>query len=70
VRGLYAWLGQEVSPAFADAMATWWESNSAAERMTKPDPAKFGLDFDQVRAQFADYLTHMETWAPFHEAVA
>lgn len=70
VRGLYAWLGQEVSPAFADAMTAWWESNQQAERMSKPDPSKFGLDFDQVRAQFADYLKHMETWAPFSETAA
>lgn len=68
VRGLYAWLGQEVSPAFERAMAAWWESNSAAERMAKPDPARFGLDFDVIRKQFADYLRHMETWAPFREA--
>lgn len=70
VRGLYAWLGQDVSPAFADAMAAWWDSNRAAERMSKPDPARFGLDFDAVRAQFADYLKHMETWAPFDENAA
>lgn len=70
VRGLYAGLGQKISPAFADAMAAWWESNSAAERMTKPDPAKFGLDFNRVRDQFADYLAHMQTWAPFDEAAA
>ncbi|MCJ2185556.1 sulfotransferase family protein [Novosphingobium beihaiensis] len=70
VRGLYAWLGQDVSPAFAEAMRAWWESNQSAERMTKPDPSKFGLDFDAVRAQFADYRTHMETWAPFHETAA
>lgn len=70
VRGLYAWLGQEVSPAFEQAMATWWASNNEAERMVKPDPAKFGLDFEHVRGQFADYLKHMETWAPFHETAA
>ncbi|MCJ2179223.1 sulfotransferase family protein [Novosphingobium album (ex Hu et al. 2023)] len=70
VRGLYAWLGQEVSPAFADAMSAWWESNQSAGRMSKPDPSKFGLDFDAVRAQFAGYLKHMETWAPFSETAA
>lgn len=64
VRALYAWLGEAVSPAFADAMATWWTSNSAAERMAKPDPAQFGLQPDAVRAHFADYLRHMDRWAP------
>lgn len=64
VRALYAWLGKDVSPAFARAMAQWWTSNSAAERMAKPDPAQFGLEAGTVRAHFADYLTHMERWTP------
>lgn len=63
VRRLYDWLGETVSPAFAQAMATWWESNTAAERMAKPDPARFGLDPQAVRARFADYLNHMDQWA-------
>lgn len=70
VRGLYRWLGQEVSGEFAAAMQAFWEDNAARERMVKPDPAKFGLDFDQVRRQFADYLKHMEHWAPFDERAA
>lgn len=65
VRGLYRWLGQEVSIEFAAAMQAFWEDNAARERMAKPDPSKFGLDFDQVRRHFADYLTHMERWASF-----
>ncbi|EZP81378.1 sulfotransferase [Novosphingobium resinovorum] len=63
VRRLYDWLGETVSPAFAQAMAIWWESNTAAERMAKPDPARFGLDPQAVRARFADYLNHMDQWA-------
>ncbi|WP_285020112.1 sulfotransferase [Novosphingobium sp. fls2-241-R2A-195] len=63
VRRLYDWLGETISPAFAQAMATWWESNTAAERMAKPDPARFGLDPQAVRARFADYLNHMDQWA-------
>lgn len=68
VERLYAWLGEEVSPEFRQAMASWWEGNSAAERMAKPDPALFGLDFAAVRTRFADYLTHMDRWAPYAEA--
>lgn len=68
VRGLYAWLGQEVSQEFAAAMQAFWEDNSAKERMVKPEPAKFGLDMDEVRTHFTRYLRHMETWAPFSEA--
>lgn len=70
VSGLYRWLGQEVSAEFADAMRTFWEDNSARERMTKPDPSKFGLDIGAVRQHFADYLAHMERWAPFDETAA
>ena len=70
VSGLYRWLGQEVSHEFAEAMQAFWQDNAAKERMVKPDPAKFGLDFDQVRQQFADYLRHMERWAPFDETAA
>jgi hypothetical protein len=64
VRALYAWLGETVSPAFAQAMAAWWAANDSAERMAKPDPAQFGLEPGAVRARFADYLTHMDRWAP------
>lgn len=63
VRGLYAWLGEDVSPAFAEAMARWWASNAQAERMAKPEPALFGLDPDEVRAGFADYLDFMDARA-------
>lgn len=68
VRALYAWLGEDVSPAFEQAMAAWWASNSEAERMVKPDPAKFGLDAEAVRTRFADYLDHMDRWAPRAQA--
>ncbi|MDE8650127.1 sulfotransferase family protein [Novosphingobium album (ex Liu et al. 2023)] len=68
VRGLYAWLGEDVSPVFAERMASWWRENDARERAEKPDPAKFGLDFATVRTDFAEYLSRMEKWAPFSEA--
>ena len=63
VRRLYGWLGEEVSPAFEQAMAAWWRSNTATERMAKPDPARFGLDPQAVRARFSEYLDHMGRWA-------
>ncbi|HUD30669.1 MAG TPA: sulfotransferase [Novosphingobium sp.] len=68
VRALYAWLGEDVSTRFSEAMAAWWASNTAAERMAKPDPARFGLDAGAVRAHFADYLRHMDRWVPRAEA--
>lgn len=68
VRGLYDWLGEEVSPEFETRMAEWWKQNEQRERSEKPDPARFGLDFGEVRQRFANYLDHMKTWAPYSEA--
>lgn len=45
-------------------MQAWWDSNNTGDRPAKPDPAKFGIDFGEVRGKFADYLQHMERWAP------
>lgn len=70
VRGLYAWLGQDVSPEFAEAMDTWWKSNDERERYEKPDPSVFGIDYDKVRAEFAPYLERMEKWAPYPKVAA
>lgn len=64
VRGLYAWLGEDVSDQFAQNMAAWWAQNDERERVAKPDPAKFGLDPDEVRATFSNYVGHMAHWAP------
>ena len=63
VRGLYAWLGEEVSPEFEAAMASWWaENNARREPAPKPNPASFGVDLDEVRGLFADYRRRMEQW--------
>jgi len=70
VRALYAWLGQDVSQEFADAMDAWWKSNDERERFEKPDPSVFGIDYDRVRAEFAPYLARMDKWAPYPRAAA
>jgi hypothetical protein len=70
VRGLYDWLGQKVSPEFAEAMDEWWKQNDERERYEKPDPALFGIDFDKVRREFAPYLDRMEKWAPYPKVAA
>ena len=62
VRGLYDWLGVPVTDLFADNMARWWAENDLREREEKPDPALFGLDYDEVRGKFAEYLGRMEKW--------
>ena len=68
VTGLYRWLGDEVTPAFATAMGRWWAQNDARERAAKPEPTVFGLDPLRVDAAFADYMAHMRRWAPPNEA--
>jgi hypothetical protein len=62
IHGLYAWLGEDIAPEFSAAMAAWWAHNDQRERIAKPDPAAFGLEPADVRAQFADYLAHMNRW--------
>lgn len=68
VRGLYRWLGEEITPAFELRMKAFWEENEARETFEKPDPAVFGLDNDDLRARFAPYLERMERWAPWPKA--
>jgi len=60
VRGLYAWLGEPISDEFECRMRDWW-AEAAAERepSTHADPVAFGIDFDQVRPLFADYVARM-----------
>lgn len=63
VRGLYNWLGEEVSPEFEANMAAWWEENTAnREPSEKPDPAMFGIDLDEVSALFAEYRERSRQW--------
>jgi len=68
VRGLYDWLGEEVTPAFEEGMKAFWEENEARETYEKPDPSVFGLKDDDVRARFAPYLERMKGWAPWPKA--
>jgi len=63
VEKLYAWLGEPVTPEFEAGMRRWWKEN--AENRTPnihPDPATFGIDLDQVRPLFADYVERMNKW--------
>jgi Sulfotransferase family len=60
VRGLYAWLDEPVGDEFESRMRAWW-AEAAAERepSSHADPAAFGIDVDQVRPLFADYVARM-----------
>ena len=63
VRGLYGWLGQPVGEEFESRMRQWWEANAARREPSRhPDPAAYGLDLDQVRPRFADYVNRSVKW--------
>src|SRR3954452_8450237 len=63
VRGLYDWLGEPVSDAFESGMRRWWEQNAEhREPSVKAGPETFGLDLDEVRPLFANYVEHVARW--------
>ena len=63
VRSLYGWLGEPVEEEFENRMRAWWE-RAAAERepSTRADPDEFGIDPDQVRPRFAQYVESAHGW--------
>jgi hypothetical protein len=63
VRGLYEWLGVPVTDEFESGMRRWWAKNAEShEPSTHPDPAEFGIDLDQVRPLFSEYVKRAKTW--------
>ena len=63
VRGLYAWLGEDVGDVFEQQMASWWEHNAATrEPSVRADPVDFDLDLDAIRPLFADYVGRAGEW--------
>ncbi|MGV0740301.1 sulfotransferase [Mycobacterium syngnathidarum] len=63
VRGLYSWLGMEMTDEFAQRMDSWW-AQAAAERepSSHADPALFEIDLAQVRPRFARYTERVALW--------
>jgi Sulfotransferase family len=63
VKGLYAWLGEPVGDEFETRMRNWW-TKAATERepSQRADPMEFGIDLDQLRPLFADYVEHARRW--------
>ena len=44
-------------------MRRWWAHNAEnREPSTHADPATFGLDLDEVRPLFADYVARAREW--------
>ncbi len=63
VRGLYGWLGEPVTDEFESGMRRWWAENAEnREPSTHPDAATFGLDLDEVRPLFAEYVDRSKAW--------
>jgi hypothetical protein len=63
VRGLYAWLGEPVTLGFESAMRGWWERNAEErEPAERPTAEAFGLDLEQVRPLFAEYVRRSAKW--------
>ncbi|OMB80821.1 sulfotransferase family protein [Mycolicibacterium conceptionense] len=63
VRGLYSWLGVEMTDEFAQRMDSWW-AQAAAERepSSHADPEMFEIDLAQVRPRFARYAERAAHW--------
>jgi hypothetical protein len=63
VRKLYDWLGEPMTSEFEAGMQRWWHENGEKrEKNEHPEPATFGLDLDEVRPRFADYVQRMSGW--------
>jgi hypothetical protein len=66
VTALYGWLGEPVTPQFAEGMREWWAYNAEhrepGEASEASDLARFGLTPNEVRPLFADYIDRMESW--------
>ncbi|MDT5136650.1 MAG: hypothetical protein QOD58_912 [Mycobacterium sp.] len=63
VVGLYGWLGLPVGEEFEARMHSWW-AQAAAEREppSHADPLAFGIDFDDLRPRFAQYVAAARNW--------
>jgi hypothetical protein len=58
VRGLYDWLGEELTPETAAAMQAWWDGSQddrSAGGGHHYTPEEFGLDADELHERFAYY---------------
>ena len=58
IRGLYDWLGEDLTPATVDAMEAWLKSNDEAREQAGEHRYRaedFGLDTDELAERFAYY---------------
>ena len=58
----YQWLGLDLTDEVADRMRTWWETNPADKQgVHEYHPEQYGIDLDELRAQFAFYNDRFAT---------
>lgn len=63
VRGLYAWLGEPVTPEFEEGMRRWWAANAEQrEPSAHAAPETFGLSLEDIRPRFAEYVRRAAAW--------
>ncbi len=63
IRLLYGWLGEPAGDEFAERMRRWWAANAEnREPGEHADAATFGIDLDQVRPLFSDYVERAKVW--------
>jgi hypothetical protein len=56
IRRLYAWLGEELTPAAEQRMTAWWEENSRERHGARQaNPDDYGIDVDALRERFRFY---------------
>jgi hypothetical protein len=58
VRGLYGWLGEELTPDTAAAMQVWWDGSQEDRSLGgghRYTAEEFGLDDDELHERFAYY---------------
>jgi hypothetical protein len=63
IRGLYSWLGRELTAETEQRMRDWWATNRRTTTPERPDPGLFGFsdesmakEFPTYRQRFADLL--------------
>jgi hypothetical protein len=61
LRGLYAWLGEDLTPVAEARMAEWWDANSRERQGARSHrPEDYGLDADALRERFRFYTERFD----------
>ena len=56
MRGLYDWMGDELTPEVEERMDAWWRTNPRDKQgVHEYHPEQYGIDLDELRQQFGFY---------------